>query len=421
MVGAFLLEVAFEPPPTSSIALLPTGQGQPRPLHRQAEIFDSAITLNFEASIDRATTSKLTQVHTPKHPHIMSIHRSRASFSEEYTEYRQFFSVLASGDRSLYATAQAPLSSRKSSSSTSQPKSRPPRLQLTVQTQGEDQIDSSDPESPITPVSSHNLTSVSVVVPESPHAEFKSAPTELGDTRHAYAGCKVAHAAIEEVCRGGRPNESLPLPGFSGSLATTTPAPSTSSQAQSTATQALGSEAMDAFLSDLDAVFPITDSAEDELAAPIKRVVKEMHSLGSFRNVVRQIIRRSQDIFVPLQEAEARRERATGAVSAESPTTSAANSEAKIFAGINLEPKPTVHAPKKRCTSKPSQFQGADTLVAEGRTIDNAQRLMDIVTDAISTRPKIEMSTFKKTLLQNPKNWLKPTTSKKRIFDDLEA
>lgn len=340
----------------------------------------------------------------------MSIRRSRAAHHEEY---REFFSILASGDRDLYARAQATLAVKKA------PTSPPPRLQLrpvqvTIETLADALEHDSDKDSvkvtEVHPDKEGDVKTVEIAVLEVQSGDSDtSSISEVDDFRDTSSApqptpphpiLSMPPLAAESAVRSTQPTSLLPA-----DITSESPiieyAPSIVSSGSVTATK-------------------------DEFRFTFKKMLHTLYDLDTFRGLVRDVLRESQKTFRPLKEVEARR--------AWSVVASAVDEEPKgadpglVFTdlGLGLSEGKEGHATKKRCLAKASGDEDEEPmLLSEPAAVGNAQLVMDMLADLMAPSPKGSLKRglkkMRSSLNVKAMTWPKPKSAKKRTYTDRDA
>ncbi|KIP02746.1 hypothetical protein PHLGIDRAFT_130579 [Phlebiopsis gigantea 11061_1 CR5-6] len=288
----------------------------------------------------------------------MSINRSRPT---HYEEYREFFSILASGDRTQYGRAQQVFSPSPNSSPTST--SFPPHSLLAAQAV-ETNYDSSDDSD------DSSATAVEIATPEDFKGDGKTVDVIIEEVPRAHFEVAHSPASPLELLISESPATHLP------STANTLPA--------------------DSPLATLESSVSAVTTSSEELRMRLKQLLRGLYDIETFRGLVRELLHESEAAFQPLKDPHARL-----------PATSKQAPE-PIFKGLGDDAP--AHTPKKRCltqagTSERAGFKGA-------------QRLMDVVSDMMSAqRPA---NGWKKVKASLPKSWSKPKSAKKRVYTELE-
>lgn len=303
----------------------------------------------------------------------MSVHRST-----HYEEYREFFSLLASGDPAQYNRAQNLIPPTHISTS-SRRRVRPIRMEIETLSDSADESDDS------------STTAVEV---------------ENIDECKGYI--KTVELVVEEVA------SVAPLPiseDISGAPLVTSVPPFTY---QSYATK----QESESPLADLESSASAVTTSSDEFRAKVKMLLRGLYDIETFRALVHDVLRDSEKTFRPLTEVEARRAQAPA-----KGDTNKAN-DSPIFKGFDDDK--ANHATKKRCVVQLSNLKvgGVESDGSDGKAgFKRAQQLMDMLSDLMtqykgSSNP--HWKKFKVNLGGSTKNLLKLKSSKKRVFTDLD-
>lgn len=308
----------------------------------------------------------------------MSIHRSHGA---HYEEYREFFSLLASGDPTQYSRAQK-LFPPPHMSTSSLLRTRPMRVEIDTLSDSADESDDS---------------STTLVDIES-----------IGDCKNQ---TKTVEVVVEEVTSVAMIKAPLPTPEDSPRAPPVASVPSFAYQPCATKPESP--------LMDLESSASAVTTSNEEFRTKLKQLLRGLYDIETFRGLVREVLRDSEQTFRPLTEIEARR--------AQSPAVDTKRENNKgngspIFKGFDDEK--AKHATKKRCVVQPSKIGGVESGSSDGKAgFKSAQHLMDMLSD-LMTPYKGNVNPHWKKLKMNlsggPKSWPKPKSSKKRVFTDLE-
>lgn len=334
----------------------------------------------------------------------MYAHRTRPTHHEEY---REFFSILASGDRTQYARAQQVLPPSPPSSPTSAIFA--PRLWSAAQIPNtvEDSSDESD-DSSATAVEiaipddlKSNVKAVDVLIEEVPLVRAAVAhspipPSEASVDSSAAAvdipnsnDAKFVDMPIKEVprvdataedCSPSSPPDALNVAIPSSPLMPAVDAPHANSP-------------LDALESSASAV----TSSNEELRTGLKQLLRRLYDIETFRGAVREVLKESKATFQPLKDS-----------SAALPAVAAPTAADPIFTLTDDKP---AHMPKKR------RLPQTPAPAEEKAGFKGAQHLMDVVSDMMAAhRPG-----WKKLRKSLSKSWPKPKSAKKRVYTELES
>lgn len=302
----------------------------------------------------------------------MSVQRSTY-----YEEYREFFSLLASGDPAQYSRAQNLIPSTHISTSPHR-LARPIHVEIETLSNSADESD----DSSTTAVEAENIVECKGYI-------------------------KTVELVVEEVVSVAPLSTSEDI----------SRAPLVASVPPFTYQPYATKQKSESPLAELESSASAVTTSSEEFRTKVKLMLRGLYDIETFRGLVHDVLCDSEKTFRPLTEVEAHR--------AQTPAkgdTNKANDD-PIFKGFDHDK--AKHATKKRCVVQPSNLKvgGVESDSNDGKAgFKRAQQLMDMLSDVMAQHKDNTNPYWKKlkNLGGSTKNLLKPKSSKKRVFTDLD-